>query len=101
MRLNANQSRMVNVPLSLQAGADEMIEYKRGDIWRTRSRTSEQADFTRRRHPRRGALDREGQRCPPVPVEQARRRSLGPLRQNLVRARLVHGFAADLRPAGA
>jgi len=24
--LNANQSRMVNVPLSLQAGADEIIE---------------------------------------------------------------------------
>ena len=61
---------------------------------------NEQARFTGHRPPRRGALDQQGQRRPAVPLEQARR-SGGTRRPHPVRARLVDGLAADLRPAGA
>ena len=62
---------------------------------------NEQARFARRRHPRRGALDQQGRRRAPVPVEEIRRRSVGPAGTHPVRARLVDGLDADLRPAGA
>src|ERR1700722_5257613 len=55
----------------------------------------EQACYALARDPRRGALDPEG-RCPPVPVREICARSVRPGRHHPVRARLVHGVAADL-----
>ena len=61
----------------------------------------EQAPFARRRPEGRGALDQQGQRCPPVPVEEIRR-SGG---TGAARILFVHGSSmastADVRPAGA
>ena len=53
------------------------------------------------RHPRRGALDQQGRRREAVPVGEVCRRSGQDDRHDPVRARLVDGVAADLRPAGA
>ena len=49
----------------------------------------------------RGALDHQGRRRPPVPVRKMPRRPREKPRHDPVRARLVHGLAADLRSAGA
>src|SRR5580704_17719377 len=61
----------------------------------------ERADETRRGDQRRGALDHQGWRRQAFHVRKMRRRSETDHGHHPVRARLVHGGTADIRPAGA
>ena len=54
-----------------------------------------------RRHQGRRPLDHQGRQREAVPVREMRRRSETERRHHPVRPRLVHGGAADIRPAGA
>src|SRR5262249_54811294 len=62
----------------------------------------EQASFScRHGRPWRRALDAKRQRCPLVSLEQAQRRPFRTGGTNSVRAWLVHGVTADVRPTRA